>query len=77
MMHSTLVILQIILGLCLIVVILIQPGKTDGLNFISGGASDSFFSKNKSRTHEALQVKITIVLTILFAIVTILSGLKK
>lgn len=77
MIHNTLVVLQIILGLGLIGVILIQPGKTDGLNFISGGASDSFFSKNKSRTHEALQVKITIVLTILFAIVTILLGLKK
>ena len=76
-MHSALVVFQIILGICLIVVILIQPGKTDGLNFISGGASDSFFSKNKSRTHEALQVKITVILTILFAIVTILLGLKK
>ena len=77
MIHNTLVVLQIILSVCLIVVILIQPGKTDGLNFISGGASDSFFSKNKSRTHEALQVKITVILTILFAIVTILLGLKK
>ena len=77
MIHNTLVVLQIILGICLIGVILIQPGKTDGLNFISGGASDSFFSKNKSRTHEALQVKITIILTILFAVVTILLGLKK
>ena len=75
-MHNVLVVLQIIFSLSLIAVILIQPGKTDGLNFISGGASDSFFSKNKSRTHEALQVKITIVLTILFAIVTILLGLK-
>ena len=76
-MHNVLVVLQIILGLSLIGVILIQPGKTDGLNFISGGASDSFFSKNKSRTHEALQVKITIVLSILFAIVLILIKIKK
>lgn len=74
-MRNTLVVLQIVIGLCLIGVILIQPGKTDGLNFISGGASDSFFSKNKSRTHEALQVKITIVLSIIFAVVTILMKL--
>lgn len=74
-MHITLVVLQIILGFILIGVILIQPGKTDGLNFISGGASDTFFAKNKSRTHEALQVKITIVVAILFAIVTILFDL--
>ena len=76
-MHNFLVVIQIIMGICLIAVILIQPSKTDGLNFISGGASDSFFSKNKSRTHESLQVKITIVLSIAFAIVTILLGLKK
>ena len=76
-MHTALIILQIILGIILIGVILIQPGKTDGLNFISGGASDTFFSKNKSRTHEALQVKITIVAAILFAIVTIILDIKK
>ena len=77
MLRNALVVLQLILGLALIGVILIQPGKTDGLNFISGGASDSFFSKNKSRTHEALQVKITVVLTILFAVITVLLGLYK
>lgn len=76
-MHIALIILQIVLGIILIGVILIQPGKTDGLNFISGGASDTFFSKNKSRTHEALQVKITVVTAILFAIVTILLDISK
>ena len=76
-MHIFLVVLQIIFAIGLIAVILIQPGKTDGLNFISGGASDTFFSKNKSRTHEALQVKITIVFAVLFGIVTVLLGLLK
>ena len=76
-MHTALVVLQIIIGVALIVVIILQPGKTDGLNFISGGASDTFFSKNKSRTHESLQVRLTIIFAILFAIITILIGLKK
>jgi len=52
-------------------VVLMQPSKADGLKgFITGG-SETFFSKNKSRTKEALLVKLTVVTAILFAITTI------
>ncbi len=76
-MHTALVAGEVISGIILIVIILIQPGKTDGLNFISGGASDTFFSKNKSRTHEALQVRITIVAAVIFAIITVLLNITQ
>jgi len=63
-----LTVLQVIVSLILIVVVLMQPGKTNGFSGImsTGGASESFYSKNKSRTSEARLVRITIVCAIIF-----------
>ncbi|MGE5628253.1 MAG: preprotein translocase subunit SecG [Solirubrobacterales bacterium] len=60
---------QVIVSIILIVVVLMQPGKTNGFSGImsSGGASESFYSKNKSRTSEARLIRITIVCAIIFA----------
>lgn len=60
---------QVIVSIVLIVVVLMQPGKTNGFSGImsSGGASESFYSKNKSRTSEARLIRITVVCAILFA----------
>lgn len=65
-MHLVLVIAFIVISVFLIGIVLIQPSKTDGLNFMSGGIADTFYSKNKSRTHEVMQKKATVVLTVLF-----------
>ena len=73
--HNLLVGLQILFGIIIIAIILVQPGKSDGLNFISGGVTDTFYSKNKSRTHEAMQVRITIISSIVFAGITIALSL--
>lgn len=64
-----LTICQVIVSIILIVVVLMQPGKTNGFAGImsTGGASESFYSKNKSRTSEARLVRITIVCAIIFA----------
>jgi len=70
-------VLQVIVSVILIVVVLMQPGKTNGFQGImsSGGASTSFYSKNKSRTTEALLVRITIVCAILFAVLSMAHNL--
>jgi len=64
-----LTVLQVIVSVILIVVVLMQPGKTNGFQGImsAGGASTSFYSKNKSRTTEARLVRITIVCAVIFA----------
>ncbi len=64
-----LTILQVIVSIILIVVVLMQPGKTNGFSGImsTGGASESFYSKNKSRTSEARLIRITIVCALIFA----------
>lgn len=66
-MHTALTIALIIVSIALIVVVLMQPSKTDGLNaFSMGGNGDTFFSKNKSRTYEALLARLTVIFAIIF-----------
>ncbi|WP_333859272.1 preprotein translocase subunit SecG [Clostridium sp.] len=77
-MHIFLIIAQLIIGVILIGVILMQPGKTNGLSgFISGGPSESFYSKNKSRTSEAMLSRTTVLLAVLFAVICIVQNMVK
>ena len=59
------VLISLIILLCvgLIVLILLQPAKQEGVGAISGSA-DTFFSKNKGRTREGMLLRLTIVVSI-------------
>ena len=71
-MNNVLIVFEFILAIIMIGLVMVQQSKTDGLKGLSGGGSqDTFFSKNRSRTGEALMMKLTVVVAILFAINTI------
>ena len=54
--------LEAVLGLIVVVSILMQKSKADALSgLIQGSKSETFFTKNKSKTKEAMLVKVTIV----------------
>lgn len=76
-MHTALIVAEFLLALLLIVVVLLQPSKADGLKGFVTGTTETFFSKNKSRTKEALLSKSTVVLAILFAACTIALNIIK
>lgn len=77
-MRTLLTILQSIVAIVLIVVVLAQPSKTNGLSgLVSGGASDTFYSKNKSRTSEALLSRITVISAIIFAALCMIQNVVK
>ena len=46
----------IIICIALVIVVLMQEGKTSGLGALSG-AADSYWSKNKGRSQEGMLVK--------------------
>ena len=72
-MIITLSIILIVLAVALVVCVLMQSGKDKSLSStITGGASESFFSKGKSRTKEKMLSRITTILAVVFAIVTVL-----
>ncbi|AYD41207.1 preprotein translocase subunit SecG [Clostridium fermenticellae] len=77
-MKTLLIIFETIIAIAIIAVILVQPGKTNGLSgFISGGVSETFYSKNKSRTSEAMLIRTTVVLSVIFAALCIIQNLIK
>ncbi|MDD3224931.1 MAG: preprotein translocase subunit SecG [Clostridium sp.] len=74
-MHNLLIILQIIFAIVIIVSILMQPSKMDGVINLFSGATDTFYAHNKSKTREARLAKVTIVFSILFAAVITIQNL--
>lgn len=69
-------VLEAVLGLIVVVSILMQKSKADALSgLIQGSKSETFFTKNKSKTKEAMLVKVTIVSMLLFAINTIVLNI--
>lgn len=76
-MQTFLKVALIIVSIIVIVSILMQPSKSEGLNSIISGGNDNYFSKNKIRTREKTLEKVTIVSSILFAIIVILMSALK
>ena len=69
-------ILLIIAALILIVTVLLQPGESNGLGAIAGGA-ETFFGKNKAKTMEgklALATKVSAVVFIVCALLVAVIG---
>ena len=59
-MKTFLMVLQVLCGLVVIAVVLIQTGKSEGLSgAIGGGMSDSFMAKNKAKSLDAKLARAT------------------
>lgn len=76
-MRTFLVVVEVILAIIVIVSIMMQPSKADALSGFIQGKGDTFYSKNKGRTREAMLVKTTVISTILFVIVTLALNMVK
>lgn len=59
----------------LIVVVLMQEGKSGGLGALTG-ASDTYWGKNKGRTMEGALSKITVALSTVFIVLSLLLHLS-
>lgn len=70
-MHTLLMILLVIVSLALIVVVLLQSGKSAGLSGAISGGAEQLFGKQKARGMDLVLHRITIVLAVLFFILTI------
>ena len=62
-----------IMAICaifIILVVLFQPGNSSGVSAL-GGQSETFLSKNKSKTFEHKMKKLTVIASIVFAVLCI------
>ena len=65
-MHTLITVLLIIDALALIVVVLLQSGKSAGLSGAISGGAEQLFGKQKARGLDLVLHRTTIVLSILF-----------
>lgn len=71
-----LIVIYFVVALVLIILTLIQSKDDAGLSStITGSSTNNFFEKNKGRTKEGKQKRWTIILSIVFAILTIALGI--
>ncbi|KAB7665816.1 preprotein translocase subunit SecG [Bacillus sp. B1-b2] len=71
MLHTVLITLLIIVAIALIVVVLLQNGKSAGLSGAISGGAEQLFGKQKARGLELILHNATIVLAILFFVLTV------
>jgi preprotein translocase subunit SecG len=71
-MHTFLIILLVIDCISLIAVVLLQSSKSAGLSGAISGGAETLFGKQKARGIDLVLHRVTIVLSVLFFILTIL-----
>lgn len=70
-----LTIFQVLLGLFLVVVVLLQEGKTAGLSGAISGGADTFLSKNKAKSWDNKLARWTKWVAIAFVVLTLILSL--
>ncbi|GLH64365.1 MULTISPECIES: preprotein translocase subunit SecG [Bacillaceae] len=70
-MHTLLVTLLVIVSIGLIVIVLLQSGRSAGLSGAITGGAEQLFGKQKARGLDAVLQRITVVLAVLFFVLSI------
>ena len=70
-----LTIVQVLCGLILIAVVMLQSGKSAGLSGAIAGGADTFLSKNKAKSVDAKLAKMTKWVAILWVVLTLVLSL--
>lgn len=75
MLNLILTIIQVICGLAVIAVVMLQSGKSAGLSGAIAGGVDTFLSKNKAKTWDSKLAKMTKWVALLFVVLTLAISL--
>ena len=70
-MHTLFTVLLIIVALALIVVVLLQSGKSAGLSGAISGGAEQLFGKQKARGMDLVLHRVTIVLSVAFFVLAL------
>ncbi len=66
--------LVIVVSLAIIAAVLMQQGRRAGVNGVISGGADTFLSKNKARTLDAMLARWTKYIAILFFVLAIVAN---
>lgn len=75
-LRGIITVIYVLLCIALIVVVLMQEGKSAGLSGAINGVADTYWGKNKGRSMEGTLEKITKILAALFIILSIVLAMK-
>ncbi|MBO5514459.1 MAG: preprotein translocase subunit SecG [Mogibacterium sp.] len=70
-MHTALMIILLIASIVLIISILLQESKSDGLSGSIAGGAEQLFGKKKSRGYDAILSRITTICSIVYIVVSL------
>ena len=74
-LRITVSVVYIIVSVALVILVLMQEGKAQGLGSISG-AAETYWGKNKGLSMEGMLVRITKILAVLFLLLTAVLNLN-
>ncbi len=74
-LNLVLTIIQVLCGLAVIAVVMLQSGKSAGLSGAIAGGADTFLSKNKAKSLDAKLAKMTKWVAILWIVITLALSL--
>jgi len=74
-MKLALSIVQVVVGLILIVMVMLQSGKSAGLSGAIAGGADTFLSKNKAKTLDSKLAKFTKWVALGFVVLTLVLSM--
>lgn len=74
-LRLALTVVQALTSIILIVVVMLQSGKSAGLSGAISGGADTFLSKNKAKTLDAKLSKMTTWVAVIFMLLTITLSL--
>ncbi len=75
-MKLALAIISLVLSVVLVLIVLLQQGRREGLSGAISGAADTFLSKNKAKSLDVRLAKITTWIAAAFIIVTLALNLS-
>ena len=70
-MKLALTIIQVLVGVALVAVVMLQSGKSAGLSGAISGGMETFLSRNKAKTWDSKLAKMTKWVAILFMVLTL------
>ena len=61
----------ILISATLVVLVLLQEGKSQGLGAILGSVENTYWGKNKGRSTEGVMKRVTVILSVLFVLLSL------
>ena len=78
-MKTALTIVYLLICVAIVIIVMIQDTKSEGLGAALAGGSgtkSTYWSKNKGRSKEGMLNKLTVVLAVLFIVLSVVLSLK-